>query len=392
MGYFNLPSGVQDLLPEECYNLNLIKNKLEKKFSLAGCIPVSSAAIEYYDTFACIKNSIAQERMFKMTDRDGKLLVLRPDMTLAAARIAATRLTDTDVKLSYVSDVWNYSTSESVSQREFLQAGVECFGVSSPLSDAMTIAFAIECVKETGVQDFIIDIGHVGFFKGLLSESSLTEEEAEEIRRSVNAKDSLSVQMILSRSKEKKEAANAIMALPTLFGGEEVFARAEELTKNEEALSALHHLKQVYAILKSFSLENYISIDLGTVKSLAYYSGVVFTGYVKDFGTDILSGGRYDSLADEFGKSIPAVGFAMGLKRCLMVLERQGKLVKVPDPDLIILSEPGAESVAYGVYRAFIAQGKIADFFTGSVEEGKKYVADKKSEVYLATKEGLKSL
>lgn len=331
MAYFRLPSGVQDLLPEECYNLNILKEKLSGKFTAAGCRFISGAAIEYYDTFACIKNSVPQEVMFKMTDRDGKLLVLRPDMTLSAARIAATKLKEKNARLCYISDIWNYSAPEGVKQREFLQAGVEFFGVSSPFSDAQTIAFAIECLNELGVSDFIIDIGHVGFFKGLLSESSLNAEEAEEIRKCINAKDNIGVQMLLKNSAAGEDAAKALMALPALFGGEDVFGRAEKLTKNRLALESLDYLKKVYYLLKDFGLEKYVSIDLGTVKSLAYYSGVVFTGLVKNFGSDVLSGGRYDNLADEFGRHIPATGFAIGLKRVLMVLERQGALLKEAD-------------------------------------------------------------
>lgn len=389
MKYFSLPSGVQDLLPEERYHLNLLRDKLEKKFSSFGCVPVSSAAIEYYSTFSSISNSIPEERLFKMTDKDGKLLVLRPDMTLSAARIVATKLSGNE-KLSYVSDVWNYSSSEGVSQREFLQAGVECFGVSSPLADATTIAFAIECLKEIGLKDFIVDLGHVGFFKGLLSSAALKEEDAEEIRLAVNAKDSLSVSMALTRAKADEELVNAILALPTLFGGEEVFARAEKLTKNQIALSALNHLKKVYDLLKSFSLEKYVSIDLGTVKSLAYYSGIVFTGYVKGFGTDVLSGGRYDALAEEFGRDIPAVGFAMGLKRCLMALERQSSLTSIPPLDVFLVSEEGAESVAYEAYLKLSAEGKRVNFFAGSKEEGLKMFPNANCrEGILATKEGL---
>lgn len=392
MTYFKLPSGVQDLLPEECYNLNIIKRKLERKFTLAGCKFVSSAAIEYYDTFARIKNSIPQEKMFKMTDSDGKLLVLRPDMTLAAARIAATKLKNTNVKLCYVSDVWKFSAAAGASRREFLQAGVESFGVSSPLSDAQMIAFSIECLKETGIKEFIVDIGHVGFFKGLLSASMLTEEETEEIRKGVNAKDGIGVQMILKNSKAERRAADAIMALPTLFGGEEVFARAEKFTDNAQALNALAHLKKVYDLLKSFGLEKYISVDLGTVKSLAYYSGVVFTGYAKNFGSDILSGGRYDNLADEFGKHIPAVGFAMGLKRALMALERQGDLARQGEPDVLLYCEEGAEAVAYSAYRKMTEEGKIVCLQAESLSDEEILKNQGRGRIYKATKGGIVEL
>lgn len=72
--------------------------------------------------------------------------------------------------------------------------------------------------------------------------------------------------------------------------------------------------------------EGYISYDLGMIKPLSYYSGILFSGLVKDLGAPVLSGGRYDNLADAFGKHMPAVGFAMGLKRILVALERQGSL------------------------------------------------------------------
>ncbi len=90
MNHYKLPAGVQDLLPEEYYNVSLLTEKLKNKFRLAGCRFLESSAVEYYDTFAEIRNRIPQRQMFKMTDGDGSLLVLRPDMTLAVARMAAT--------------------------------------------------------------------------------------------------------------------------------------------------------------------------------------------------------------------------------------------------------------------------------------------------------------
>ncbi len=393
MAYFKVPSGVQDLLPEECYNLNLIKNKLESKFLSAGCKSVLSPAIEYYDTFASINNAIPQENMFKMTDRNGKLLVLRPDVTLAIARIAATKLKERNIKLSYVADVWNYHIEKAeVNQREYLQAGVEFLGVSNPFSDAQTIAFAIECLIETGIKDFIIDLSHVGFFKGVLSDANLKESEIEDIRKYVNAKDGVGVEMVLNASSAGDGAKKAIMAFSTLFGGEEVFDRAEKLTDNEAALNSLNHLKKVYSLLKEFGYEKYVFIDLGTVKNLAYYSGVVFTGYVKNFGFDVLSGGRYDNLCDEFGKKIPAVGFAMGLKRALVILERQGSLKKQEEADVIIISEEGCEDAAYSAYKKFVAEGKRADLFTGNKDEALNYIKGKNSSVYVASFEGGKEL
>ena len=99
--------------------------------------------------------------------------------------------------------------------------------------------------------------------------------------------------------------------------------RAKSLTDNEMALSALSRLGEVYACLKARGAEKYVSFDLGTVKSLSYYSGMVFTGLAEGVGAPVLSGGRYDGLCGQFGRELPAVGFALGMMRVLRALEKK---------------------------------------------------------------------
>lgn len=389
--FYRLPSGVQDLLPAECYNLDLIEKKLAKKFFSAGCKQIQSAALEFYDTYAEIKNKIPQKKMFKLTDSDGSLLVLRPDMTLAVARMAATRMENVDEKLCYFSNVWHYEKTGGLSIREIYQAGVEFLGVSNAFSDAQAIAFAIECLFEIGLKDFIVDVGHIGFFKGILEDCGLDEETVENVRLLVNAKDAVGAQEILRQKGAGAKAAEALGALPTLFGGVEVLDRAEKYTDNPVALAALDHLKRVYALLKDFGLEKFVSFDLGTVKDLSYYSGIVFTGLTKSIGSPVLSGGRYDNLANDFGKSVPAVGFALGLKRILIALERQCALVAVPETDYIIVSETGAESKAYAEYKRLIALGKCVNLYAGDETVAKNKKADGVV-VLKATEEGVQEL
>ena len=109
----------------------------------------------------------------------------------------------------------------------------------------------------------------------------------------------------------------AILALPSLFGGAEVLEAAEQLTDNALARASLAHLKAVYRCLCEAGVERYVSFDLGTVKSLAYYSGMVFTGLAAGVGAPVLSGGRYDGLCAQFGRDLSAVGFAIGMMRVL---------------------------------------------------------------------------
>ena len=390
--YYRLPAGVQDLLPDECYNLNLIEKKLEEKFMLAGCSRVQSAALEYYDTYAEIKNKIPQKKMFKLTDGDGSLLVLRPDMTLAVARMAATSPLALPAKLCYFSNVWDYAGAGSYTIREIYQAGVEFLGRSGAFSDAQAIAFAIECLQAIGLKDFIIDVGHAGFFKGILQECDLDGDAVEEVRLLVNAKDAPGAQALLEKYGAPRRAADALAALPTLFGGEEVLSRAEKYAGSPAAREALDRLKRVYALLKDFGLEKYVSFDLGTVKDLSYYSGVVFTGLTRSIGSPILSGGRYDNLADDFGRHVPAVGFAMGLKRILLALERQGALrPAAPRADVVIFSEEGAETKAYQAYLELTAAGRRVDLAAGDAKEAET-LKNAGMVVLKATKKGVEKI
>ena len=338
MTYFKLPAGVRDILPEESARLDKIEEALRKKFAQKGFSTVRTAGLEYYDTFACIDSPVDQAQMFKMTDKDGNLIVLRPDMTLACARIAATKLQGARARLCYFSDIYDFSAGGN-SDREVAQAGVEIFGEEGAFSDAYAVAFAAECLEEIGLKDFIIDIGHVGFYKGLLEGSGLSEAASEEIRGYINAKDAVNTEIALKNHGASERAQAAILALPSLFGGVSVLDEAAKLTDSPLALGALSHLKKVYAYLKEMKMEKCVSFDLGTVKSLAYYSGMVFTGLAEGVGAPVLSGGRYDGLCAQFGKNLAAVGFAVGLGRVLRALNG----AEAPVPCTAVVCMAGGE-------------------------------------------------
>ena len=380
MANSRLPAGVQDVLPRECSILTELKLKLERKFSLAGFSPVLSAGLEYYETFSGKENAVPEERMFKMTDTDGKLLVLRPDTTLSIARIAATKLNSNRARLSYFADKYDLEHGGGLSSREIYQAGVECLGEEGAFSDAQCIAFAIECLKEAGLRDFIIDIGHVGYFKGLLEESGLSPFQAEDVLACINRKDTMNAERLLKKAGVSGDALNNILALPALFGGREVFSVAETLTHNPCARKAVEELKNIDRLLTQMGYEGYISYDLGMIKPLSYYSGILFSGLVKDLGAPVLSGGRYDNLADAFGKHMPAVGFAMGLKRILVALERQGSLPEEKKP-LVIVAEEGQEARAYREFVARTERGERVRLSALTGKEGAKQEEDAGYEV-----------
>ena len=390
MAFCKLPTGVQDILPAECRILNAVKEKLSAAFEENGYEPVLSAAVDYYDTYAKTENALPEERMFKFTDGDGKILVLRPDATLSISRIAATKLGREHARLCYFVNKWDAQNAGGLKSREIIQAGVERLGESGALSDAQTIAFAVDCARRAGLKDPIAEIGHVGYLKGILEACGLSSEEAETVRAYIDAKDGLNAERLLSQAGAGRETLDAVLALPTLFGGTEVFDRAAALTQNKTALAAVAHLREVGRILTDMGYANNICFDLGTVKRLSYYSGVVFSGFVKELGVPVLSGGRYDTLADAFGKHIPAVGFAMGLKRVLVALERQGGLPAAPQTDVAVACERGAEREADAFRLQCVKEGKRTVFLASYGKEALQ--KEDACEKYFVTKEGVQKI
>lgn len=387
-----LPAGVQDILPRECKALNEIRDKLARKFAACGFEPVLSAALEYYDTYTKITNAVPQEKLFKMTDTDGKLLVLRPDLTLSIARIAAVKLNGQAARLCYFANKWDMESAGANRNREIYQAGVECLGEEGAFSDAQAIAFAVECLKETGLKNFIVDVGHVGYLKGVLEELGLSPETEEKLCAYINAKDGMNAERLLKNAGVKGDALNTVLALPALFGGAEVLDVAEALTQSGGAREAVAHLKKIYALLTDMGYSEYICFDLGTVKRFSYYSGVVFSALVKELGAAVASGGRYDCLADDFGAHVPAVGFAVGLKRILVALERQGGLPAEDVPDFALVCAQGAEGEGYREYLRLVGTGKTGRLSPLYGEEGITRERPNAKELYFVTKEGVKKL
>jgi ATP phosphoribosyltransferase regulatory subunit len=124
----------------------------------------------------------------------------------------------------------------------------------------------------------------------------------------------------------------------------EVLKEAEQFANNNCSRDALKNLNEIFSYLKTMGLSDYITIDLGNANAMHYYSGIVFKGITKFSGSPILAGGRYDDLCKSFNKSLPATGFAIGIKNLLISLDRAGKLFRIPKVDFMVGYEEGAEA------------------------------------------------
>jgi ATP phosphoribosyltransferase regulatory subunit len=206
--------------------------------------------------------------------------------------------------------------------------GLEHLGGDARAADAEVLAIAAECLERLGVQGFVLALGHVGVFNGLVEAAGLAPERLATLRDRVESKDPAGVRQVLeAEGVVPREAAAALERLTVLGGGREVLDQARSAFGFcPAALAALDELRSVTDALAAAGIAGHLAIDLAEVRGLDYYTGLVFRVFAKDLGFEVGGGGRYDALLARFGRPLPAVGFMLGLDRVALLLERQGRL------------------------------------------------------------------
>lgn len=371
-----VPDGTMDYLPDECYAKRQIEQRLRERFIQEGYREIETPAFEYYEVFTHDSVPYVQENMIKFFDLRGRILALRPDMTGPIARAAATKLLSTErvLRLFYIANAYGFLEKPNLSKTEFTQAGVELIGKRGSDADAEVIAVAIESLLGLGLNDFKIDLGQVDYFMGLIEDTELTDEQKERVRRLIDTKNSVELEYELSNYSIDRDTKNALLSLGTLFGNHTILTRAEKEAKNGACAKAVENIREVYQILSEYGYGKYLSIDFGILNDFNYYSGIIFRGIMSGIGTPLLSGGRYDRLLKEFGAEAAGIGFAMGIKELLAVLEQRGLLPYNKEKVMVLKVNRAKRGAAYAYARKLREQGAKVIMDTDGNEE---YDADR---------------
>lgn len=356
------PEGTRDYLFEECTAHRVTQHLLEEVFVARGFRQVVTPGLEFYDVFDPEWCGISTETMYKLTDRRGRLLVLRPDSTLPIARLTATRLQGQEkpLRLFYTQQVYRSNPGLMGRADEILQSGIELLGIGGKRADLEALVTAIQSIS-TCVSDFRLELGHAGLFRGLVEKLDLPEELREDIRGYIEMKNYPALDAVLEELGDNKEV-NALRQLPRLFGGEEVFQKAKELGLQESAGDSLQYLQELYHALSELNLSDRIIVDLGLVQRIDYYTGIVFSAYLSQAGDAVLSGGRYDHLLERYGVPMPAIGFAVNVDALTRAMTEQGTATAEPQ-QLLVHGDEGFEIKALN-YASRLTQCGIACEFS----------------------------
>ncbi len=310
-----IPSGTRDVLPDETREVRAITDTLRAVFERHGYGEVYTPALEYESPLARADMAEAQPA-YRVLDESGALLVLRSDMTVPIARVVATRYASSDppLRFCYFAHCYRGVPPQRGQSRELLQAGIELIGAPAPVGTAEALTVLCHSLDATGLKDYRVGVGDASLFPALMSSLDVPQQVRPQLLEALVKRDFVGLQQALADAGVTGEAAQLLAEIPQRRGGPEVLA--DTPPQAEEAVTGLRRLHE----LLDAEVAERVILDLGLVRNIGYYTGAVFDVYDPALGARIGGGGRYDELLGRFGRSLPAVGFALGVDRLHIAL------------------------------------------------------------------------
>lgn len=305
-----LPEGMRDLPPAELAWLEEIESKAIRICKNWSYQKVATSGLEYR---ACVEpDANKEDHLYKFFDKNGHILVLRPEFTTPIARMVATgaKTGSFPLRYCYSGDVYRNDSSR---YREFRQVGVELIGSGSDIADAEVIALSVEIMKSLEFRHFQLSLGHNGIFSGLAEEINIDSKLREELEDGIARKDIVKLEKLIAEHSLPGEVKELILSMPHLTGKEEVLDKLHNWSDIKSIRRAVESLRTIYLFLKEFGVQDYVTLDLGILRGFSYYTGVIFEGYLPGVGIPVIEGGRYDNLYSDFGVNLQATGFAVNL-------------------------------------------------------------------------------
>ncbi len=332
------PDGVRDIYGRECELKNHIQDKIHSIIKSYGFDDIQTPSFEFFDIFNKERGTVKSNEMYKFVDRNNNTLVLRPDITPSIARSVSKYYENEklQVRLCYVGNTYINNSNYQGRLKEVTQAGAELINDDTSDADAEMIALTVEALLEAGITEFRIDVGHVGFFNGLVEEAGLDNEQINELKELLERKNLFAVEQFVAGLPINDSVKKMLIKLPEMFGSDEYLEYAKKNVNNECSLAAVDRLEKLYSIIDVYGMRQYVNFDLGMLSNYNYYTGTIFKAYTYGLGEPIATGGRYDRLLKQFGKDGAAIGVAINVDQLMLAIERK-KLHPEPENNSCII-------------------------------------------------------
>ena len=321
------PRGTRDFGPEEMERRRYLESIMRREASIFGFREVSTPIFEHTELFTLKSGPGVVEEIYSFKDKGDREICLRPELTASVIRFFVNDLTTLPrpLKMFYYGQCFRYERPQAGRYREFFQFGAEIIGNPTPETDAEAIGLAAAILERTGLKDYRIRIGHIGILRELLAKAGVQGDKALPILQKLDKKFYPEAEELMAQAGIGADGISKIIETTKITGPVSVLDSYDG--------EARDYIRQVCDVLLAMGFSN-ISVDLGVVRGLAYYTGMVFEVDAPKLGAEkqICGGGSY-SLSELFGgEKVFTTGFAIGFDRTLLALQTEG--VEFPQPKL----------------------------------------------------------
>ena len=311
--------------------------KLRELYSKFGYMKYRMSKFEEYDLYVRNKDFLVSENVITFTDVDGKLMALKPDVTLSI--IKNSREDTGSVQKMYYNENVYRASKETRAFKEIMQTGLEAIG---DIDDycicevVMLAAKSLECITD----DYILDISHMGIVSQAMEGMNISANGKAAILKALGEKNVGGIGAVCRDEGIDEKSVELLKSLVTVYGSpDKVIVELKALAQDRQFADAIKQLEDITEMLALNGCADKVRIDFSVINDMGYYNGVVFKGFVNGVPDGVLSGGQYDNLMKKMSRKSGAIGFAVYLD----VLERMYEDSHGYDIDTVLIYDEGAE-------------------------------------------------
>lgn len=313
--------------------------ELRALYKSFGYSQYKMSRFEEYDLYVRNKDFLLSDEVITFTDRNGRLLALKPDVTLSIIKNSSDEKGLVE-KLYYNENVYRVAPGTH-NFKEIMQAGLECIGDLSFYDISEVVLLAAKSLSLIS-ESYVLDISHMGLIAAVLEDAGLSPQGKKQALTFLNQKNPHELISLCEAEGIDKEKSEKIAALAEISGTtEEILSKLGDILTSEGEIKALAEFRTLFEIIKEAGFGDNVRIDFSVGNNMKYYSGVVFNGYVEGIPTSVLSGGQYDKLLAKMKKGSSAIGFAIYLD----LLERFEDECLGYDIDTVLLNDGSTDPI-----------------------------------------------
>jgi histidyl-tRNA synthetase len=332
------PRGTRDFLPDDMERRRHYESILRDTAKIFGFREIATPMFEEAELFVKKSGPNILDEIYAFKDKGDRDIALRPELTAPVIRMFVNGMSNDPkpLKLFYFGQCFRYERPQSGRYREFFQFGAELIGNENAETDAEVIALAVSMINALGLKEYKIRIGHIGILRGKLISADVPPEKIPEVLQKLDKKMYDDVRTAFGPMGIGSDIAEEIFRITETVGGKDVLDMISD--------DASAYLRGLVGILEAMNVTG-IEIDLGVVRGLDYYTGMVFEAEAPSLGAEkqICGGGSY-SLSELFGgEKVFSTGFAIGFDRILLAMENEGQAFENRGADAYVV--PVSEDV-----------------------------------------------